>query len=229
MKKILLLLSAISLASQAATGYPVYSMLRDTVYKVHMGTAFVVRYKDRSYMISNWHVCRYFTKSVATNEKRKIAETVKIVKTLPEKDLCILTTTRTDGLEIGSDVGEKASIYTAGYPEYSQTIQLRSGHTTSFHEEDLNYGSISCPKTFEMNPTIDPLTKQTITMCKNKQMIMDTNLEGTGGNSGSPVVNSKGQLVGIVHSRTEGKPADDHHNTLNYIPVSDLVKFLDSL
>lgn len=218
------------MTAHASIGYPVYSMLRDVTYKVYMGTAFVVKHKDKIYMITNWHVCNYFTQSQAKNEERKLAETVKIIKTFPEKDLCVMTTSRKDGLEIGKDVGVWASIYAAGYPNYSMDrLQLRSGHVIRIGDETVNYGPIECPSSFKKGAMIDPITKQTTTTCRNTQQIVDTNLEGTNGNSGSPVVNSKGQLVGIVHSQSDGKPNDGRHDTLNYVPVSELIKALDSL
>lgn len=229
MRNLAFLLIVISLAAQAAAGYPVYSILGANTYKVNSGTAFTVKYKGQTYMITNWHVCRNFLKSDAINEQSKTKETVTIIKRFPDSDLCVLTTDRENGLEISGDVSERAAVYTAGYPEYEKKIQFRSGHTTYLRDEYLDYGPGACPKSFTQVSYIDPVTKKTTQACKHTQLIMDTNLEGTCGNSGSPVVNSKGQLVGIVHSRSEGSPADDKHNTLNYIPVSELTKILDSL
>lgn len=228
MKSLSLLLMAASLTSNAA-GYPVYGLLRQNTYKVTNGTAFLVRYGDRSYMITNWHVCDTFISSAVRNEAKRKSYPTVILKRSPNQDLCVVSTKESGGLEIGKDLGSKAPVYAAGYPQYSKTLQLRSGHTVQQEAESIDYGPIRCPKGFKKGAKVDPTSHQTVATCTHEQTIMSTTLEGTYGNSGSPVVNSRGRLVGIVHSSEEGTPNDDHHHSMCYIPASELVKLLSSL
>lgn len=229
MRNLAILIALTLTTNVSATGYPVYRMLRENTYRLDNGTGFVVRYKDSSYMITNWHVCRSYIHMNAENEALKMLEPTRVIKRFPDIDLCVMSTTRTDGLKLGKDVGEKAAVYVGGYPQYAKTLQLRSGHTLFLRDETVDYGLGYCPKSFEQTPTIDPSTKQTVTTCKNTQKIMDTDVEGTYGNSGSPVVNSRGEVVGVAHTTSFHEPQDDHHNTINYVPVSKLVEALDSL
>lgn len=230
MRNLNALLLAVAMSANASAGYPVFGLLRSNVYRIPgYGTGFTIEYKGRFYVITNWHVCRYFREANATNEKNHSSVLAKVLRSFPDEDLCVMTSTPRHGLSLGEDVGTQASVYAGGYPEYASTLQLRSGHTISEGDETIDYGEGYCPKGFSRGAHLDETGKKTVASCEHTQRIMDTDLEGTLGNSGSPVVNSRGEVVGVVHSASFGEPKDDHHNTLNFIPVSVLRKVLDSL
>lgn len=205
-------------------GAPVYGTLRKYTYDVPYGTAFMVKWKDRAYMITNWHVCRSFGRSEeVVNELTNAKSTVSVIAAFPTKDLCILTPVGNDGLEIGKSVPKGYPVYTGGYPTDSRDhIVLRSGRTTSPVDFELDFGAeLLCPGEFNYSSFRDPKTGKNYTSCTRKFHLQDTTLLGKPGCSGSPVVNSKGKLVGIVNSTNEG--------TLSYVFVEELIGILKSL
>ena len=190
-----------------AAGHPVYETLRKNTYWVESGTAGLVEYRGKSYLVSNWHVCRNFKngETKAKSDYYGAEYKVKVLVMSPEHDLCIMKAPATGGLKLGKPVKYLSPVYTAGYPKSSRDrIVLSAGHRVGIEHVILDYGTAGCPSTFT----------KTQKSCTHEFELQDTTLLGEPGCSGSPMVNSKGELVGVFNSTSSG--------TLSALKLSDL-------
>lgn len=206
-------------ASAATKGYPVFRMLKQNVYDFSWGTGFAVQYEGQKYLVTNWHICRHYKSSTAVRRTstNKI-ESTNIIASFPLDDLCLLTAGSAEGLEVGGATKKGNAVYTAGYPADAKgRLVKRAGVTTTKSHGELDFE--------HEEPCLEGFTEgkdsKGTPSCKHAFHVQDTTLIGMEGCSGSPVVNSRGKLVGIVNQK------DGTH--LSYIPVSALVKILKSL
>lgn len=215
---LLLAISSCSAAPYRKGGFPVFGLLRQHTYDVEWGTAFMVEWKDRRYLVSNWHVCRHQTKFTAQNADRKFKGSAEVIALFPSEDLCLLTPVATDGLKPSKSVPNGYPVYTGGFPAGSPNkIRLSAGVTTVRSRTKLDFGKGECPEGYK--PKFYKSGK--IKECWGTFLLQDSTMAGKEGRSGSPVVNAKGELVGIVNSKNGG--------TSSYILVEKLIRILKSL
>jgi S1-C subfamily serine protease len=204
MKKLIMLLSILVMHSAQSKGYPVRVLLEDNTYiamsDFGRGTAFAVTYDNQKYLVTNWHVCYYAQTIKVHNERNKVTFTANILKADFKTDLCVLKvnlTVPSSFLKLSKKFNKHGILYTLGYPggyhkrfaqgHYIQTVKLALPYET--------YGR-GCPR-------------DDYRMMNNKCLIphilQDTTMLGGAGTSGSAVVNSKGEVVGVVNSNNGNK------------------------
>ena len=208
---LLFLLPTVTYARQQ--GYPVFQTLRMHTYDVNYGTAFNFYWRHKRYLVSNWHVCRNFHHTSAKNQLTGKTYYSNVIASFPTEDLCLLTPVGKGGIEVSQEAVQAGyPVYTGGYPaHHDKKLVLRAGKTTRMSNAKLDYGRGPCPSGFEKGSGT----------CERKFVVQDTTLIGEKGCSGSPVVNSKAQLVGIVNQENNG--------TVSYLLVSRLVRILKLL
>lgn len=224
------LLSVTTNAVAKNAGYPVYKTLRKHTYDVGPGTGFSVSYKGKTYLVTNWHVCDNFSGSqTIRNDERNEFRTSTVTASFPSKDLCVMTSVSDSGLAIGEDVKPGYPVYTAGYPStYKGKLHLSKGRAGRKHEVTMEMTTPeNCEPGLNLRVERNPKTNKIKSVCEGTFEVQDSTLYGWYGSSGSPVVNSKGELVGIINHAigTEGPPLS---GKAGFIPASALRAILDS-
>lgn len=173
---------------------------KDQIY----GTGFRLKYEGKTYIITNRHVCnvsKMWNEKIARVDDR-ITEILKISK---KWDLCALRTTSDSGLRLAKNQGKNMdSVILVGHP-LGQPKTSEKGRIMGFESPCVNYGSffvpdIKCVKSLKITAL------------------------SYGGNSGSPVTNDRGDVIGVLYA---GNPAYPHYPFI--VPLEGLLEFLKTL
>jgi S1-C subfamily serine protease len=138
-------------------------------------TGFHLNYKNKTYIVTNKHVCDANLRILKTNKIQFADYVGEIIAIDGIHDLCLVTSNRTDGLELASnELEDLDKVYLVGYPRGIGKV-IREGHV--IENKDI------------LAPWIYP------------GAVVETQIISTiayGGNSGSPVVNAKGEVAGVL-------------------------------
>lgn len=188
------------------------------------GSGSVVKYADKEVIITNWHVCESYRDK--SNITLLIDDSFFLSKQITsdlELDLCAIEytpTIRDFSHRIALELTDKPlrrfdKLMVLGYPLDSMLSPI-FGYVLGPKRITIAFGykQGKCLEGFREEATMF------FTLCVKDYNLIVTNLQTFPGNSGSPVVNEQGELVGVINSG-EG--------TLNYgnmILLEDLRKFL---
>lgn len=217
--KMFLLIAASTFSLNTVGGAPVNKLLKSYTYKVPSGTASAVVYNGKTYLISNYHVCRNFPSgsTYAKNEFYGESVKVKVLLNLPQYDLCVMSGTSHGGFKIGKPGKYGNAVYSAGYPQGATKLVLTSGHLEEVMEVELDYGlDHECP-----SPWIKRPNQKKQMGCMATFKLQDTTMPGRPGCSGSAMINSKGEYVGLINSTNS--------DTLSAIELKDVLEGLKLL
>lgn len=196
-------------------------------------TGFLVKGKSgKIYIMTNNHVCGLEKSGTILVNYRGDTYVSEVVKRYPMNDLCVMsapgTATKVFGIARSYTLGETASAI--GHPlleplslssgelsdtitvtitiQYNGTKEECSGPTYTYHEDDLPL----IAKIFGIN-----------TACTRSVEANTSSIVIQPGNSGSPITNIWGNVVGVVFAANES-------GTRSYaVPLHDLKSFLDTL
>jgi len=219
--KWLLPLLLISSMAQAET----LSRFKKHVYRMFtteraVGTGFAIKSpKGKTYLITNWHVCYETTTNFMFAVKRgdtKHATKATIISMSPQKDLCLLQF-EGDGLKMAETSVLGSRVISIGHPHVCEQPQISVGNLKTRLTINLNFrqNRASCPAGFRREWT-NPF------YCIGDIEVIDTDLKIAPGSSGSPVINMKGEVVGVINSIT-----DNTYGSM--IPIDHVRAFMDKL
>lgn len=240
MKKILLLLVLLTTfacykiqkdAEQAqndfihsAVGENVVSIM--DVDKVRGGSTgfFVNTPGGNTFILTNNHVCGLANSGGALLIDSEYIATV-VAHSL-DHDLCIVSNPMNyDGINLAKDSRDGEDIFVVGHP-LLEPLALVKGEIAGTMQVDIRMGyNLPCTDAGEKKIEMDPESMSAMfgiqSVCIRNYEAQATTANILPGNSGSPVVNIKGEVVGVVFADREDGPGRGY-----IVPLSYVQKFL---
>lgn len=237
--RLLTILGVIAVAAMGFEAY-LYDYKGSSVVKITRthaarsgGTGFQIEAPSgKKYILTNAHICK-MGKNLIAHDQNGISTEISVIEIDTAHDLCIMEPI--DGLRslrIASDVVYHERVWLIGHPAL-RPLTLESGHFAGVVDIDL-YSRCSkklnskqlddFSKTGDIN-SIEDLEKFLMLMsgmCIVKRNAQYINNIAYGGNSGSPVVDKFGNVIGVLFAGRRDQP------TASYtVPLRAIHKFLE--
>lgn len=173
---------------------PVFLTTKDNVFLIgseeagFQGTAFLIDYKDKKYLVTNFHVISLLKKKFVETQSKVAYKGVEVLAVDRQHDVSILEAKALPksikGLHYTHNFETSQKIYVVGYPD------MRS------QENHLNFGTGVISDASYMAPFLMGQGEG-----KNIQITAPINP----GHSGSPVLNERAEVIGVVSWRFSAK------------------------
>lgn len=189
------------------------------------GTGFYVESSKGVVIITNAHVCLADTNWTVSDGTTDIGR-ASVIKSELKADLCAMTAPNKPSFlpELGSDPSLYSHTFTIGYP-YVRDITVQSGYTLLRRFAPIMFADVpeaQCKALSGESQTLFTMYGF-VPFCRLKQDTYYTNMITHPGQSGSPVYNARGYIVGVIQSY------DPNTHNGQFIPVSILKDFIKGL
>lgn len=226
MNKLLALLLLL-FSTHALAQAPDTVLAKTTMLIYDMGTGFIVEAPrtHKKFLLTNWHVCRL----AAHQDIMFMTETgwpgkATILGVSIQDDLCIASISqRRAALKVGAKLKVGDTIYSHGYPlgKFNKTFGILESRFHWVSDLVRDFGFSECPSPFIPGYNAD----SQLVSCDFNQDSGLTTLYAAPGSSGSPVVNSKGELVGMI--QTSLGLRNTYERKAGIIEIDTITRILD--
>lgn len=187
------------------------------------GTGFVVEGKSgKKYIMTNRHVCEAAVDDTVRLKGKDFTRFAKVLYRDDVHDLCLISARGLedlDAISIGSDLNIGDYLYVVGHPglrKLTTSVGEYIGHEPVELLFDVEKRE-QCPgRVIELNP-FQQLFMGVEFVCLRSYDSLATSAVIYGGNSGSPVVNKWGNLIGVAFAGNTQQERDNYIVPLSYI------------
>lgn len=187
------------------------------------GTGFAIQGKSgKQYIMTNRHVCEVKDASgtvrIKVNEKQSYLR--KVVYQDSVHDLCLVESVPgLSALTIGSNLDKGDYLYVVGHPGLRQ-LTTSTGEYIGNKIIEMIYDvekKSDCPGKIVDLPPIYQIILGRQFLCTREYDALSTSAVIYGGNSGSPVVNKWGNLIGVAFAGSVEQERDNYVVPLSYV------------
>lgn len=226
-----LLLVVLTGCSEQPSSHEIAARIAQSVVRMHtplggpLGTgSLVLSPLNKILILTNWHVCDHvgkLTNRVYYKIFKESFEEASIVKSDMQTDLCAVEVPQEIGqlrpaIRLGPQPKFFEQAIMVGYP-LDRAMTPAFGYILSRELQFVGMGIGACEPGMESIPTFFG------SLCGVRYDLYSTNIITYPGNSGSPVVNLKGDLIGVINS------GDPTTNWGGVVPIDLVRKFLKDL
>ena len=192
------------------------------------GTGFQVKYNDKQYTLTNYHICMVAyeeTDTLKSTDYFGNTRRLKVIARYLENDLCVLEPINyLPAISLASNYYMHEQVYLIGHPRL-EALTMQTASLVAKYEIDM----IVARRLEDVCNTAENVSMTNrfatdIHYCNDLFMALHANVISYGGNSGSPVVDDFGRLIGVLFAGQRNAV------TASYIVPLEAVKdFLSSL
>lgn len=183
------------------------------------GTGFSIKTeKGNIYTLTNAHVCEVSPIMFAHKQNGQIQQ-VRVLKVYKKHDLCLMEQVHgLRPLKIASSIDLHERVWLVGHPG-GRPLTMESGHYAGDRTIKL---MVKCKKRKRKIKEDAVSLFQLLGYCLKPMKAQYINNISYGGNSGSPVLNIYGNVVGVLFANSRGNPSDSY--TVPLWAVHDFLK-----